>query len=377
MTDKPRPRRGRGEGNLEQLPSGKFRAVLSAGIDPVTKKRVKLQETFDRKKDALTWLRGKLDEQARGRLATAGKTTVGEWLDTFLARKKETREGGTHGFYRDIADSLIRPVLGPVLLAKLHKRDVERWQAQLTKDGKSADRRRKAALVLRIALNEAIRDDLIATNPATKVEKPKAEHKEQQVFDTDQAKRFIAATAGYRMAAYYVLALDSGMRPSELLGLNWGDIDRTAGVVSVKRALEFTKGEFKLKPPKSKAGLRRILVTPKTVEVLREHRSRMAEEGQNVESGLVFPTRTGGFQSQPTMYRRSFLPILKKAKLPQVRPYTLRHTSATLLLARGVSILVVSRRLGHERIETTLKHYGHALPEMESMAVDAMREILS
>jgi integrase len=95
-----------------------------------------------------------------------------------------------------------------------------------------------------------------------------------------------------------------------------------------------------------------------------------------VERRTVFVTRKGGYQSQAVIYRRAFLPILKKAGLPRVRPYTMRHTCATLLLASEVSIMAISRRLGHEKIETTLKHYSHLLPTMQERAVQAMEGLL-
>lgn len=370
-------RRGRGEGSIEELPSGKWRAVLSHGIDSATGNRRKLQETFDTKKDALSWLRDRQSEQGQGRLATAGKMTVAEWMAKWLEEKRRTKENRTHGFYSEISAALIVPYLGEALLAKLSADDVESWHARLTADGYSSDRQRKAATTLRAALNAAVAKNppLIPSNPAKKVAKPKQEHREMECWDAEQSRKFIAATAGYRLEAYYVLALDSGMRPSELLALQWPDVNWAARTVSVQRALEERNGKFRLKPPKSKAGTRTIRLTVRTMTALADHRKRMVEEEQDVERGTIFVTRAGGFQSQATIYRRSFLPILKKAGLAKVRPYILRHTSATLLLCKDVSVMAVSRRLGHEKIQTTLEHYGHVLPSMQERAVEVMEEV--
>jgi integrase len=196
-----------------------------------------------------------------------------------------------------------------------------------------------------------------------------------ECWDVEQARKFIAATGGYRLEAYYVLALDSGMRPSELLALQWPDVNWAGRTVFVQRALEERNGKFRVKPPKSRAGTRTIRLTARTMAVLAEHRKRMAEEGQDVDRGTIFVTRAGSFQSQATIYRRSFMPILKKAGLAKVRPYILRHTSATLLLGKDVSVMAVSRRLGHEKIRTTLEHYGHVLPSMQERAVEVMEEV--
>jgi integrase len=101
----------------------------------------------------------------------------------------------------------------------------------------------------------------------------------------------------------------------------------------------------------------------------------MLAEGKDVTKGPVFVNRKGGWLSQPTLYRRSFLPALARAGLPKVKPYATRHTSATLLLGAGVSIKVVSQRLGHENIETTLKHYVHAMPDQQEKAVEVVSNL--
>jgi integrase len=118
-------------------------------------------------------------------------------------------------------------------------------------------------------------------------------------------------------------------------------------------------------------------IVNQTVQALTDHWARMKAEGQDVVRGPIFVTKAGGCQSQPTLYRRSFPPIAKRAKLAPTRPYTLGHTSAVLLLAADVNVRVVSRRLGHSDIATTLKHYGHTLPEMQDKALGAMSALFA
>jgi integrase len=145
-----------------------------------------------------------------------------------------------------------------------------------------------------------------------------------------------------------------------------------AGRIRIKQALEEISGKFRLKPPKSQAGNRTIRITPETVSALLAHRERMRAEGRDVDKGPVFVNQNGGWLSQPTLYRRSFCPALRKAGLAHVKPYVTRHTSATLLLREGVSIKAVSRRLGHEDEMVTLEHYLHFLPDDDDRAVAAL-----
>jgi integrase len=275
-----------------------------------------------------------------------------------------------------LANCVIAPHLGGVLLGKLSADDVEEWHNKLSASGVSADRQRKAATTLRAALNAAVKKGKLAVNVARNVAKPAAVHVEQDCWDWSQAQRFLAAAVGFRLEAYYILALDSGARPSELLALNWPDVDWQAGTIFIRRALEELKGKFKIKPPKSTAGTRVVRLTRCTMKALADHRERMQNEGREVADGLVFCDVKGGYLRKGNLQNRSFAKILKKAGLPTVRPYVTRHTSATLLLSRDVSLVAVSKRLGHENTATTLKHYGHALTSMQEKAVSVLEELM-
>lgn len=189
----------------------------------------------------------------------------------------------------------------------------------------------------------------------------------------DEARRLLAVARTKRLGPMYELALDSGMRPGELAALHWPDVDLPGGRVTVRYSLEERKGQFRLKEPKSRAGRRTIRISPATVGALRGHQERMAAEGRDVETGPVFVGVRGGWLSQPTLYRRVWLPMVKEAGLRHFTPYATRHTAACLLLSRGVNIKLVSRRLGHEDITTTLKHYVHVLPDMEEQAVEVIQ----
>src|SRR5262249_36955840 len=141
--------------------------------------------------------------------------------------------------------------------------------------------------------------------------------------------------------------LDSGLRQGEMFGLHWPELDLDAGAVRVTQTLSWRKNEPRLKEPKTKASRRRVLLSPGTVAVLRQHRERMEAEGHDVKEGLVFCDRKGGFLRPNNVVRRHFEPALTRSKVKPIRFHDLRHTSATLLLLDGVTVKAVSARLGH------------------------------
>jgi integrase len=361
-------RRGRGEGYIEQLPSGKWRAVLSLGRDPTTKKRRKLTHTADTKKEALAWLRARQDEQNKGVLATPGKLTLGDWLDTWLAMNKPSVAPRTYEQYEEHVRLHLKPKLGATLLSHLDAEGISRFFAALTL---SSAMMAKVATTLRAALKAAVPKYLI-TNPATQIPKPKSEAPEIVVWTTDEVRRFLRAIRGHRLEALYVLALDSGCRQGELFGLQWPDL--RGNMLSIRRSLEEDKqSKLRTKPPKTKASRRSIPLSNATIVVLAAHREAMKEEGWDVETGTIFVDTDGGWLRRSNL---RFSQILKRAKLPRIRFHDLRHTSATQLLLNGANIKAVSRRLGHTKIKITLETYAHLLPEMDDKIVAVMEELL-
>ncbi len=150
-------------------------------------------------------------------------------------------------------------------MCKLTARDVDTGYAKMTADACSADRQRKAATTVRTALNAAVEADLIPNNPVKRVKKPKVVHREMDCWDVEQAQRFLEGASAYRIGAYFILGLDSGMRPGVLLALTWFDLDWEARTVFVQRALE-ERGGYRIKKPKSKAGVRTVRLMARTMD---------------------------------------------------------------------------------------------------------------
>jgi integrase len=198
-----------------------------------------------------------------------------------------------------------------------------------------------------------------------------------------EARTFLDAVreAGDRFEALYVLAITTGLRRGELLGLRWDDADLDRGTLRVGRALVREGGRHIVGETKTKRGRRRVNLTPRTVAALKAHRKGQLEQRVKVGSlyedhGLIFASEKGTPLSPENLVKRSFKPLLKRAGLPEIRFHDLRHTCATLLLGRGVHPKIVQELLGHATIAMTLDTYSHYLPSMGDQASGAMGDAL-
>jgi integrase len=200
------------------------------------------------------------------------------------------------------------------------------------------------------------------------------------VLNREQAQVFLDSARGDRFEALYVLALYRGLREGELLGLKWDDLDLETGTLSVRRTLSLTQNGYNFEPPKNGAG-RSVKLTARCIEALKHHRITQNEErllmgGEWQDMGLVFPNRTGKPMNYHTLTSGSFKRVLKRSRLPNIRLHDLRHTCATLLLAKGVHPKLVQTLLGHKSINITLDTYSHVLPELNEWTAEAMEEAL-
>jgi integrase len=218
-------------------------------------------------------------------------------------------------------------------------------------------------------------DGLIPRNAAEAVRPPKLKRDEIQPLNADQVRALLDAS-DERSRALYTVAVRTGMRPGEILALRWSDVDLEAGTVQINRAL--SEGEFST--PKTPRSRRRISLSPATV-ALKAHRKRQLEEriakaGLWEDHGLVFPSSVGTPKSQRNL-NREFKNAAKRAGLPDhFKLYDLRHTCATLLLARNVHPKYVQELLGHASIAQTLDTYSHVIPGMDGGTGGAIDEAL-
>jgi integrase len=237
-------------------------------------------------------------------------------------------------------------------------------------------------VTLHKALKQAVQDGLIPRNATEAVKAPQVRRQEIRPLSAEQVKVFLETACEDRLEALFVLAIHTGLRQGELLGLKWEDVDLESGTLRVRRTLATTKSGPMLTAPKTKGSRRSVKLTQGALDALRSHLKRQLEEIDGAgslwrENGLVFASETGDPLDRRYLTSRRFKGLLESAGLPEIRFHDLRHTCATLLLTKNVNPKIVSEMLGHATIAITLDTYSHVLPNMRDQAAQAMEEALS
>jgi integrase len=271
----------------------------------------------------------------------ADKMRFGEYLDRWL--RDVVKGSVARHTYKDYEGKVrlhLKPTLGRVRLKDLTPAHLQALYRQKTEDGLSPRTVEYIHSTVRKALAKAEEWDLVRKNVARYVRPPVKEHKEHRTLTVPQSKAFFVAAAGDRLEALYVLALTTGLRRGELLGLKWADMDLEKAALSVNRSMDTLYGPPEEKAPKRQSSRRTVLLVPEAVAALRLHRRRQAEERLAAgpawrEQDLVFPTRLGTPMLGDHLLKRNLRPLLEKAGLPPLTFHELRHTFATFHLASG------------------------------------------
>ncbi|MDQ5839706.1 MAG: site-specific integrase [Chloroflexota bacterium] len=233
--------------------------------------------------------------------------------------------------------------------------------------------------VLHGALSQAVEWRIIADNPADRVRLPAKTSPEMAALTPEQARVFLEAIRGHGMEALFTLAIATGMRQGELLGLRWADLE--ADRLHVRHTLVRMTGRWWLGDPKTQQSLRTIELTAPTVDSLRAHRVRQARallaiRHRLTDDDLMFTDASGAPLHGRHVTQRHLAPLLRAAGLPAIRFHDLRHTYATLQLAAGTSPKLAAEVLGHKDVDMTLNRYSHSLPTMHREAAERLDAIL-
>ena len=316
---------------------------------------------------------------------------LGPYLDQWLRRREHQLRPSTRvGYARAIANYL-RPQLGERRLDELDRQLLEEHYAWLQTSGGVRRGRLSvrtvgyAHMVLRRALEDAVIDGLLPTNPARGARPPRYDpdavelDDEPQVWTVEQAATFLDFVDDDPWRALWHLAVGTGARRGELLGLRWRDVDLEAATVEIRRSLSRTDGIVRLLATKT-ANRRVLALGQSVVEAVQRHgreqeQRRAAAERWDNQWGLVF-TDDEGAPVQPGRVTSEFRRLVRLAPVPVVRLHDLRHFHATALLEAGVPAKVVSRRLGHATVAITLDVYSHVLPSMDLEAAQRFEAAL-
>jgi integrase len=324
-------------------------------------------------------------KESAGLVFEAGRTTVGEHLGRWLEESvKGSVKPTTYENYSQLVRRHVISALGRTKLKNLNTEHVRRFRRQKLDEGLSTRTVQCLLFLLRKALQQAVEDGLIPRNVAQGVKVSQVGKEEIRPLSPEQTKGFLEAASGYRFEALYVLAVHTGLRQGELLGLRWEDVDLEARTLCVRRTLSGAEGGRPVfGAPKTAKSRRSVGLTQTAVEALERHRA--AQEGERSKLGplwdkteLVFRSTTSTPVNRHNLMNRSFKPLLEKSGLPRsTRFHDLRHTAASLLFSQGTHPKLVQEALGHSTITVTLDVYSHMIPGMGDQVVNAMEDALS
>jgi integrase len=272
-----------------------------------------------------------------------------------------------------LLEAHVIPALGGYKLSKLRPADLQRYYAAQLDLSRAPSSVRKDHNYLHSACKHAVMMQLLVTNPADFVVPPRIVRSEMKVLDEGQAAAMLHAAEGTSLHMALLLAIGTGMRRGELLGLRWGDVDLEAATAAVNQTLQEAYGKIVFKEPKTAKSRRRITLPGVVVDALRAHRAEqarktLAHEPNWTDSAFVLAAPHGG-PWRPSNFDTIWRRFKTKQKL-EIRFHDLRHTHATQLLKVGVHPKVVSERLGHASIAITLDVYSHVLPGMQEAAAE-------
>ena len=277
----------------------------------------------------------------------------------------------------------IRPTLGATKLSNLKAIHIQKLYGELQEQELGPRVIRYSHAILNSALNQAIKWQIISTNPCPAVVLPRYQRRQMLVLSPEEVTDFLSKCKENKHSLIFGFALATGMRPSEYFGLQWQNVDFENGVVRVRKALVWKAGGgWNFGDPKTERS-RRVIPLPKTLlNELKTHRIEQQKNRLKISpayqnSDLVFTTEFGTPLNARNIDQRYFKKILKKAGLNEkLRLYDLRHTCATLLLSAGENPKIVSERLGHASIVLTLDTYSHMLPDMQKEATEKLERLL-
>ena len=372
-------RRGRGEGGITKRRDGRWMGQADLGWQDGKRRRKSLYGRT--KSEVQAKLRETLHRKAHGMPPVPEQETVGTFLRRWLDIKKEGVRQRTWARYEQIVRAHLLPNLDRIRLAQLTPQDVAECLRRVKVSG-SAYMARGARDVLRTALNQALRWELVSRNVAVLTDPPRHRTREITPLTPGQAGTLLAAVAGHRLEALITVALGLGLRQGEALGLRWEqDVDLEAGKLSVQQTLVRAGREPRFEEPKTDRSCRTITMPGVVAAALRRHRTRQLEEQLAAgpewhPSRLVFTTPIGTPIDRGRLHG-TFKAILRSAGLPDIRYHDLRHTAATLLLVQGVDLRTIMATLGHSRISQTMDLYAHMMPTLREHAAEQMDAILA
>lgn len=378
-------KRGQNEGSISKRKDGRWMARLTVGYE---RGRQKQKYVYGRTREEVATKLARLVQARHDGLPVSNdeRLTFGRYLDKWLQESvKPSVRPATFNRYALDVRLYIKPALGHIRLNKLGPGDIQALLNRQVENGLAPKTARHTHAVIRRALVQAHKWQLVPRNVALLVDPPRGKQFEPKPLTPEQARAFLNAVKGDRLEAFYTVALALGLRRGEAMALRWEDIDLEAGTLTVRHTLHNLKrsegGGWALAEPKSRNSRRTLGLPVFAVTALKDHRKRQLEEKLLAgpdwqEHGFVFTTPAGTPVDGSNMYKR-FKALLEANDLPDIRFHDLRHTAGTILCIQGVHPRVAMETLGHSQIGLTMNLYTHVASELQREAADKINELFS
>lgn len=362
---------------VEQRDGTKYQAMIDIPVDDGRKRKTKLCDTED---EAVRWLMKMNLRLGEDVDVEPSAMPLAGFLRDWLKDKKSEVADSTIKKYEWTLEGHVIPELGELPIKELTAYHLDEFYKD-KQEKLSSSTVKTIHGALQTALNEAVRQQLVETNPAENAKCPKVKKTKIDTLTESEAAKLNNAMSdenSYEMAIY--LALNTGMRRSEVLGLTWDNVDFQNGLIAVQRTLvRNMQGGYNFGEPKSESSYRNIAMTDATAEKLKAYQQKVfrykmeADEWENDE--LVFVTKNGT-HLQPRNVRRKLNKKIDELEISDCTFHELRHTHATLMLKEDVNPKKVQERLGHSSIEVTLDKYSHVTPQMQREAAEKISNLI-
>ncbi|WP_405372287.1 MULTISPECIES: tyrosine recombinase XerC [unclassified Microbacterium] len=362
---------------------GKWGYYLSRGFDASGRRLQTRVANFDSRRAAQSALAKARAEHDRGEFVETSRVKFGQWLDEWLdgrEQRGDIKRSTLDNYRRYVAADIKPTALGRLRLTDIKRADVRRFIDALIADGRGATTVRRIVAVVQGALTAAMRDDIIATNPARGVRLPVVEAHEFEPWSPAQVGAFLDRAARHRVGALFEIAVLTGLRRAELLGLRWGDVDLARRELTVRTTRVQTLSAVVENSPKTSAGRRVVQLDDAAVGAFVAW--QIVQDADRLNCGTLWEgdghvfTYENGTPLRPQYVTRLFETLRSEIGLPDMTLHGLRHMHASLLLASGTDIALVSKRLGHSSISITSDIYTHLIGDAGRRAAESASALI-
>lgn len=364
--------------------NGSYYVVLDVGRDPQSGKRKKKwfsvkKESGKRKpnkQDAEDVLLQKLQEFKTGTLVDPSDMTFSDFLNKWVKNYVENElKQTTRDVYKNCIQAYIKPSLGKIKISEIKPFHLQEFYTEML-ESLAPGTIQKCHNIIRKSLKHAVAWEMIKKNPAENVSPPRDNDNEMIIWTEEEAGKFLEEVKNHRYYPLYYLALETGLRRGEILGLKWNNVDLQNRVIYVRESLVLSNGKLIHQSVKSDSSKRSVALGKSIAEMLKFHRKKQQKElevFQKDTENYVFLSQEGS-PVYPSSLRRHFNNTIQKLGISKIRFHDLRHYHATNLLEKGVHPKIVQERLGHSSIKITLDLYSHVSMNMQKDVIDRLEE---